>query len=200
MKSVVSRTGPVMYTSREWTSFKELVRGGDFRVKDITKSVRMDYDMKRKPVKDSFVAKDVPLEGVTYEMVNFSTIPFETIQEARNYQVYKKNVQCLRTQQDWDLFYFKMDSTKNGVRVKDMEWSILFDVILGHRAGHWNIPQLDLLEGEERCAWINAHNISSKKFTRNDWKNAGRADRQARMLPRHLLQDKIDELINDNNN
>lgn len=200
MKSVISRTGPVMYTSREWTSFKELVREGDLRVKDITKSVSMDYDMKRKPVRDSFVAKDVPLEGATYEIINFTTIPFETIQEAKNYREHKENVQCLRTQQDWDLFYFKMDSTKNGARVKDMEWSILFSVILGHRAGLWRIPQLDLLEGEERCAWINTHNTSPKRFTRNDWKNAGRGDRQANILPRHLLQDKIDELINNNHN
>ena len=68
---------------------------------------------------------------------------------------------------------------------------------MGHRVGFWNIPKLDELQGADRDAWINTHNTSTKVWKPNDWKNAGRNSRQANMLPREMLAEKLQELIND---
>lgn len=48
MTQVLKRTGTVDYKNSEWTTFKELVQGKDFVVKETTKHIRMDFDMKRK--------------------------------------------------------------------------------------------------------------------------------------------------------
>jgi hypothetical protein len=67
---------------------------------------------------------------------------------------------------------------------------------MGYRSGLWDIPALNDKTVDEKCEWINAHNTSSHKFKLSDWKNARRPDRQANMLPREKIQDKLDELMN----
>ena len=163
MTQVLNRTGTVNYQVSEQTIFKELVQGKDFVVKDTIKHIRMDFDMKRKPVRNSFYANTVAVEGVSYEIANFTTIPFRTVVEFKEYRQRKATVSCLRTMDDQ------------------------------------NIPKLDELQGADRDAWINSHNTSSKIWKPNDWKNAGRNARQANMLPRELLEEKLQELIDDQN-
>ena len=68
MTQVLKRTGTVYYTNSEWTTFKELVQGKDFVVKETTKHIRMDFDMKRKPDRDSFHTSTVIIESEAYEI------------------------------------------------------------------------------------------------------------------------------------
>lgn len=96
---------------------------------------------------------------------------------------------------DWNIFWFKTDAKSTNIKVRDIDWAILNSCIMGHRAGFWNIPKLDQLQGAERDEWINSHNSSTKKWKPNDWKNAGRNSRQANMLPREMLEEKLQELI-----
>lgn len=197
MTKVLGRTGTVDYTEHEWTSFKELVQGKDFVVKEITKHIRMDFDMKRKPNRDSFRTDRVIIEGNEYEIAHFDTIPFEDIEEFRLYRQKKVLTACLRTEADWGIFWMKLDMNAAGNKVRDMEWSILNSCIMGYRAGHWDIPAIAEKTVEEKCAWINKHNTSKKRFKPSDWKNCRRPDRQANMLPLEMIQDKLNELIKD---
>ena len=81
-----------------------------------------------------------------------------------------------------------------------MEWAILNSCITGHRAGLWNISMLDKLKGKSRNDWINKHNTSGKEFKDSDWKNAGLKSRQASILPREMLEEKMKELQRDEEN
>lgn len=53
MTQVLKRTGTVDYTANEWSSFKSVVKGEQFRTAPVTRHIRMDFDMKRKPIRDS---------------------------------------------------------------------------------------------------------------------------------------------------
>ena len=46
----------------------------------------MDFDMKRKPVRDSFCTKLVTVNNTVYEIANFTTIPFDDVSEFRLYR------------------------------------------------------------------------------------------------------------------
>ena len=153
--------------------------------------------MKRKPDRESFSPSTVTVENTTYEIANFTTVPFHSVSEFKEYRERKATVPCLRTMSDWDVFWFKSDAKSSKNKVRDMNWSVLNSCIIGHRAGFWTIPKLNELSGSERDAWINSHNNSSKVWKANDWKNAGRNLRQVNMLPREQIKDNLWELMND---
>ena len=197
MTQVLSRTKAVEYKNEEWTTFKELAQGKDFIVRNTVKHIRMDFDMKRKPDRKSFSSSTVTVENSTYEIANFTTVPFRSVAEFKEYRERKVTIPCLRTISDWDAFWLKSDTKTSKTKVRDMAWAVLNSCIIGHRAGFWTIPKLNELSGAERDAWINSHNNSSKVWKANDWKNAGRNTRQVNMLQRELIKDKLQELMND---
>ena len=181
----LTRTGPVAYNCEEWTPFRKLVEGTPFRVENNPKSVRMDYDLKRKPAQESIVTVHPQVAGMTYEIANFTTVPFETIAEFLKYRNVTKNVSCLRTKSDWDIFFGKLSYHGSGARPRDTELSKIKSVIIAHRHKLISIPFLDspALSVKEKCAWINKLNPTSKKYTADDWKNARRSERFATMIP-----------------
>lgn len=198
MTQVLSRTGTVDCSYTEWTSFKDVVQGKDFGVKTVTRHLHMDYDLKRKPDRSSFGTDTPVVEGVTYEIAHFDTVPYEDISEFRNYRKKKKLVDCLRTESDWKNFFVKVDMNACGMQVKDMDWAIIMSCVMGYRAGFWDIPGLTKQPTvKDKCAWINKHNDSKRQFKLNDWKNSRRPERQVNMLPRSYLSDKLEELQSD---
>lgn len=197
MTQVLSRTGTVNYTEKKWTSFKYLVHGKPFEVKSETRHIRMDFDMKRKPLRNSFSTDKVIVANVEYEIAHFDTIPFKNIAEFRLYRNKKKLTDVLRTESDWDLFWLKLDLNATGAQPRDIDWAILNSCIMGYRSGRWDIPGLNDKSVKEKCDWINTHNTSGKLFKPSDWKNARRPERQANMLPREIIESKLLELIND---
>ncbi len=196
MTQVLNRTGAIDYTDDEWTTFKELVQGKPFVVKPVTRHIRMDFDMKRKPIRQSFFTDKVVVEGVDYEIAHFDTEPFKTIEEFRLYRNKKKLTDVLRTESDWDIFWMKLDLNTTGAQPRDLDWAIFNSCIMGYRAGRWDIPGLMNKTIEMKCEWINAHNSSSKRFKPSDWKNARRPERQANMLPYEMIRNKLQELQN----
>lgn len=194
MRAVLGRTGTVDYVTNEWTSFRDMEQGTLLSITPVTKHLRMDYDMKRKPVRASFKTCRPVVDGVAYEIANFSTVPFEDAAEYLEYRKQKSNTSCLRTMNDWERFWRRIDHKNMKAKPRNMEWSILDSCIRGYRAGLWSIPALDALKGDARYRWINDHNESDHVFTGNDWKNAGRTKRQAGMLPVELLMDKLTEM------
>lgn len=198
MTQVLNRTGAVEYTEDEWTSFKQLVQGKDFIIKPITRHIRMDFDMKRKPDWNTFHTDKVCVNGAEYEIAHFDTIPYEDVAEFRKYREKKKLTKVLKTEADWDIYRSKLEFNVTSKHITDMDWSILVSCIMGYRAGRWDIPALNSGSVEEKCAWINKHNTSKKRIYKpSDWKNARKPERQVNMLPVSMIQDKLDELISD---
>lgn len=192
----ITRTGAVVCNDKVWTTFKDLVHGFEFVVKDNVRNILMDYDMKRKPTEESFEKVFVPLDGLEHEMMNFTTEPFETLEEFQKFRRTKKNVQCLRTEKDWSLFWKKiaLGGGTSKPRGGDMNWAIIFGVVAGHRAMYWSIPELDSLRGQARFDFINTWNDSKRPFNSNDWKNAGRKNYQTTILDKELLEDKLKQM------
>ncbi len=195
MVQVLSRTGTVDCTDKKFSSFKSMVqKKTDLCVSYETRHLHMDFDLKRKPVRGSFKTDHPVIDGVTYEIAHFDTVPYENVAEFRLYRKKKELCGCLRTVEEWKSFFIKIDTDGCGSVVKDLDWSILTSVIMGYRAGKWEIPALSGKTVSEKCNWINQHNESSRKFKESDWKNVRRPERQAHMLPAEFLKAKIAEL------
>lgn len=197
MTQVLSRTGPIECTEHQWTAFKDIIQDKvEFSVSKETRKLHMDFDMKRKPDRTT-LRTDYPIvNGVTYEIAHIETLPYDTIEEFRAYRKKKALCECIRTEDDWFNFFLKIDTNACGAVVKDINWSILSSIIMGYRAGKWDIPALNNKTTKERIEWINTHNSSSKKYTENDWKNARRPERQVNMLPLSIIQSKLEEMQN----
>lgn len=192
MEAALNRTGPISYQKDEWTSFKDMVKNhADFKVTPRIVKVKMDFDLKRKPIPQSFYTEHPVIDNKTYEIACFDTEPYETVDEFMKYRKNKDKVTVLRTENDWKIFFEKLGGNKTD------DWNILWCCILGHRCGKWNIPALSLLKGKKRLDWINQHNQSQKGFTENDWKNSGRKDRQKNILPEEYLMEFLNELMKD---
>lgn len=195
MTQVLSRTGTVNCTDNEWASFKDIAQGKtDFKVTSVTRHLHMDFDLKRKPDRKSFYTDYPIVNGVTYEIAHFDTVPYDTVEEFRLYRAKKKLCDCLRTQADWDMFFLKVDTNACGMNVKDLDWAIIMSIVMGYRAGKWDIPALNNLTVSEKCEWINQFNSSKRKFKETDWKNARRPERQVNMLPDSFLISKLTEM------
>ena len=165
MTQVLSRTGTIDCTDAEWASFKDIVQGKtDFRINTVTRHLHMDFDLKRKPVRGSFSTDHPVIDGITYEIAHFDTEPYVDIAEFRLYRKKKALFDCLRTEDEWKKFFAKVDTDGCGCIVKDLEWSILASVIMGYRAGRWNIPALEGKTVVEKCTWINQHNDSVRSI------------------------------------
>lgn len=198
MTQVLSRTGPITCYDEKWAGFKDIVQGKtDFKITPVTRQLHMDFDLKRKPDRDTFVTDYPVVDGVKYEIAHFDTVPYTDIAEFRLYRRKKKLCDCLRTIDEWDMFFIKVDTNACGASIKDLDWSILMSIIMGYRAGLWDIPALNNKTVVEKCDWINKHNNSKKQFNKNDWKNARRPERQVNMLPKSYLTDKLEEMQND---
>ena len=190
----ISRTGNVTSVNTSYTSLRKLKKGESFKVGDQQKAVSLDFDMRRKPVHESFRKVMVPFDGALYEIANFDTVPFADVAEYKEYLKKKNNKKCLRTCEDWDAFWAAGEHSGTSNRTKDLKWAILFSCIAGHRAGFWEIAALDMLSGPERCIWVNQYAESERLFTESDWRNAGRKDRWKNILPYEVVKDKLREM------
>ena len=166
------------------------------KIKYVERDIRLDFDMKRKPIKDSFKTVFREIDGVTYEIENFDTEPFDSVGELRKYKDTKLNTKCLRTKADWDIFWRKLSVDQANVKIRNLEWSKLNSVVMGHRAGKWSIDILnsDKLTVAEKCDWINRFNKSEHVFKLSDWKNARKAERQSSILDFEMLEPLLREM------
>ena len=197
MKQVLGRTGTVDCTDDKWASLKDIVQGKtDFRVTKEIRHLHMDFDLKRKPNRNSFTTDYPVVDGVKYKIAHFDTLPYENVEEFRLYRNKKQLCECLRTVAEWDSFFLKVDTNSSGAKVRDLDWSIITSIIMGYRAGMWDIPALANKTVAQKCDWINQHNDSSRTFKISDWKNARRPERQVNMLPMSFLENKLTELQN----
>lgn len=137
MNAVLNRTCRVKYEDSIWTTFKDIILGlkDDFCILPVTKYKSMDFDLKRKPIRSSFKTVYPLINGVSYEIANFSTEPYLNVEEFNLYRSQHKNIvgesednspakparmrlnfprsntkikseHCLRTIKDWDTYFF----------------------------------------------------------------------------------------------
>ncbi len=207
MKSVLGRNGAIPCVDRNFTSFKDMVqKRSDLYVTLGTRNLRMDFDLKRKPDRNSFVNDIVTINTVaeidlpsykpeTFEIAHFDTVAYESVEEFRLYRRKKELCVCLRTLEEWDLFFLKIDTNACGMHVKDLDWAIIVSVVMGYRSGKFDIPKMDNLSVADKCAFINTFNDSKRCFKPSDWKNCRRPERQVNMLPDHFLASKLSQMI-----
>ena len=201
MRAVLSRTGAVEYADEEWTTFKELAQGKPFRVRPLTRKIHMDADLKRAIDSESLETINVSLgdeDDDQYEICNFRTRPFKSVNEFYVWRKKKKVANCLRTEKEIRLFLHKVKADPTGVYIADLEWSKLMSCVRGHAKHYWTIPKLNEGTRAEKVAWINTHNHSGKEFTIENLKNCQRQDRKSKILPEKMLRDLLDEMMNDN--
>ena len=201
MRAVLSRKGAVEYADEEWTTFKELAQGKPFRVRKVTRRIHMDADLKRAIEFDSLQTMQVCLgdeDDDQYEICNFKTKPFRSVNEFYTWRKKKKTADCLRTYEEISLFLHKVNAAPSGVYIADLEWSKLMSCVRGHAKHYWTIPKLNEGTRAEKVAWINTHNHSGKEFTIENLKNCQRQDRKSKILPEKMIKDLLDEMMNDN--
>ncbi len=192
------RTLKVDCTVGVWARFKDMADStlrDDFYVEDRPRSLSMDFDLKRKPLKDSLRTAHPTIGGTAYEVCNVETAPYESPEEYELYKRKGRDSKCLRTENDWRAFFVRVSSSASGIRrhVADYDWSRIFTCVMGHRLGVWNIPTLDdpALTVDDKCRWIDQFNESGKPFKASHWKNARRQERQTQMLERSEVDDLL---------
>lgn len=194
-RAVTGRTGRLKYKVTEFMNAKTISKkNADFCTYEVERNIRLDFDMKRRPVKDSFKeVQDIYLD-VSYEYMNFETEPFDSIEEYEKYRKVNSTFQCLRTQQEWNLFWLKLSDKETGKvrQLGDLEWTKLFSVVMGHRLGMWHSKELEECQTvKDKLLFINSRNHSNRTFTLDNWKDCRKEQRKNQMLPREMLEDML---------
>ena len=143
------------------------------------------------------------IDGVGYEIANFDTEPFDTVDE---FLLYKKTAQdcaktgCLRTIRDWDKFFVMLENKSlradgkisTAPRIADMEWSRIMTLVMGYRLGYWDIPYLsDNHKLDDKISYINGLSNSKKRFTKSNWKDCRKENRAGQMLDKKYIKDLL---------
>ena len=195
---VLTRNGPVSCQHTSMTPFKDMVkRNAPFMMHHETVNISMDFDMKRRPVQASINTVRPVIAGVEFEIANFTTAPFDDVSEYHKYRRTKGNVLCLRTEQEWEVFYKKLPYYKTGAKPRDLEFNKIRSIVTGARVGMIDIPYLasNKVSNPEKISFINQFiaeiGMECKTFTESDWKNARRPERVSTMLPLEYLEELI---------
>ncbi len=117
MDKVLTRKQKIEFDSSDWTKFKSIIlkKAKDFDIIVNKKHISMDFDMKRKPVYESFVTVKPVIAGKQYEIANFNTVPYTNIGEYKKYKSLKDweiterkkhPSKALRTLYDWETNFF----------------------------------------------------------------------------------------------
>ena len=198
-RAVLTRKDRVTCENKQWSRFRELAsreHRKDFNVEKKERSISMDFDMKRKPIRSSFETAYPVINGETFEIANFDTEPYADVEEYRRYRDaadrVRDNGYCLRTMEDWALFWHYIDNPGGRhVHTGDLDWRILISCVRGHHHHGWTIP---FLEGRkhsvaEKIEFINSFNKSDGHvFTRETWRNTMRKDRKDDMLSLEMCE------------
>lgn len=201
LELVVTRDGRVENPYKRFPSFQELSRKEDrkdFLPSVVERSVSMDFDLKRRPVRSSMSPGLVPLpDGSLHEMATFTTEPWETIEEclrAREIAREMAKTGCLRTfaeWRDWDVRF----SHGKGRRIVTPQRALLMSIVMAHRQGVVAIPTLAdrSMTVAEKLDWLALWGFGT--VSRGDWDNARRPERAAQMLALTALDPYLRRMV-----
>lgn len=198
-KKVLGRTGKVECVVPVKTTFRKLSSKDareDFIIKEEKKSLSMDFDMKRKPVKESLYTANPKIDGQTFEIACFTTVPFNDVEEYKLYKSKAKNSLVLRTVSNWNSFFERVSRTLNGekrVAITDYNKRLLQSCVMAVTqgvevkalGGKADIPMIldKNISISKKLNWINKFNQGETIFSNNDWRNCKRKDRLYQLLP-----------------
>ena len=201
--AVLSREGRLKCPTKVWTEFSEIVeRKHDFHVTESIRQLSMNFDYKRCPIVET--ARDTPVHyesadgqySVDTIIAEYDTRPFDDAEEFLNYRNTMQNEDCVKVTDDLKRVKVKSTVKIKGYVGKDLNRKILLSILMGYRAGLYQIPVLDGLRQAEVVSVVNSWGISP--ITLNDWKNCSRGKRQENMLPRELVEPMLSDILRKN--
>ena len=196
----ITRTGRLTNSYRRFTPFSQLssaTKRKDFVSREITKQMSMDYDMKREPIPESVTPILVESSGgaESFEVARVQTRAWASVAEYRRGKATGRAFPALRTAEDWKLFFLKLaHGGVEGRRIADVRRSVLMSVLIGHRRGSWEVPNLSGARPRAwKLDWLNAWGLGEVRVS--DWDNARRPERESQMLPREQLEPWLSRMI-----
>ena len=204
MRAVSTRTGRVETRKARPTEFRALVSRTDredFAFRNQTRFLSMDFDCKRKPIRDGMVDVDVPAGGC---VANFDSEPWDDVNEYQTGKAIARRIAdeaCLRTRADWERYFLRQTSLGK-FDATDPSWALVKAALSLYRMGQVEIPALERLNDGSRgsidrcCAWVERFiPCCSKhrgKFSRDVWKKLGKTNRN--VVAPEMLADVIDAM------
>ena len=205
-RAVAARTGKVETHKPRPTDFRRLTDRddrADFIFRDQGRFLSMDFDCKRRPLRDTMRDVDVPVDGQTCPVARFDTEPWDSVDDYLKAKAIARRIaegSCLRTRADWERFFLRFNATGR-FSAKDPAWALVKAAVQLYRMGRAEIPPLAALnDGSDgsidRCvAWVNRFVPRSSKhagkFTRDTWKGLGRRNRNVTGVPVEMLDDVL---------
>ena len=198
--AVLTRVGKLKCPTKEWTKFSEIVeRKHDFHVSESIRQLSMNFDYKRRPIVETAIDTPVHYDSVDGRyhvdtvIAEFDTCPFNDAEEFLNYRSTMQNEDCVKVTADLERVKIKSTVQTKGYIGKDLPRKILLSILMGYRAGLYQIPALDNLKQSEVVNTVNSWGIA--QITINDWKNCSRNKRQNNMLPRELVEKTLEQIL-----
>ncbi len=201
--AVLAREGRLKCSTKVWTEFSEIVeRKHDFHVTESVRQLSMNFDYKRCPIVET--STDTPVQYTSADgqysvdtiIAEFDTRPFNDAEEFLNYRNTMQNEDCVKITADLERVKIKSTVKTKGYIGKDLDRKILLSILMGYRSGLYQIPALNGLKQSELVETVNSWGIS--RITLNDWKNCSRTKRQENMLPRELVEETLQKILNAN--
>lgn len=201
MRAVSTRNGRVETSKARPTEFRALVSRTDredFAFRNQTRFLSMDFDCKRKPIRDGMVDVDVPAGGC---VANFDSEPWDDVNEYQTGKAIARRIAdeaCLRTRADWERYFLRLNALGK-FDATDPSWALVKAALSLYRLGLLEIPALERLNDGSRgsidrcCAWVERFiPCCSKhrgKFSRDVWKKLGKTNRN--VVAPEMLDDVI---------
>lgn len=196
----ITRTGRLVNSYRRFTPFSQLSAAAnrkDFISREIMKRMSMDYDMKREPIAESLTIDHVPTSdgSTTFEVARVRTRAWASVAAARHGKATGRAIPVLRTGEDWRLFFTKLEhGAAEGRRISDLNRTVLMSILIGHRRGSWEVPNLSSSNTRSwKLRWLSSWGLGEVKMS--DWDNARRPERESQMLPREELEPWLSRMI-----
>lgn len=202
--SVARRTGKIAATYKQYTLLSEIQKTNcPYTESSHIKRLSMDFDMKRKPLRESLAAEWIEIDGEKYEVAHIETVPFENNAEYLLYKAVADKQQCLRTVADWLRFFNDIECASAGVASGPREnesyrWKCFKDCIAGYRAGMWDIPYLNTpgLSVKHKVEWLQSINdCPSHIFNRKTWDKLSEKSYIKKILPLDILKDTLERIV-----
>ena len=202
--SVASRTGKIAATYKQYTLLSDMQKTNcPYTESSHLKNLSMDFDMKRKPLRESLAAEWIEIDGEKYEVAHIETVPFENNAEYLLYKAVAEKQKCLRTVADWTRFFNDLDCASSGVSSGPREdenyrWKCFKDCIAGYRAGMWAIPYLNTpgLSVNQKVEWLQSTNdCPSHIFNRKTWDKLSEKSYIKKILPFDVLKETLERIV-----
>lgn len=195
-----------------WRDLSRIDDRCDFIVEDVTKSISLDYDLKRKPRFETLRAEHVEFDGGTYEVACFETEPWDSVGDYTKAKEVADQIRrqrpgtkaadgvsgCLRTVEEWKTFQRRLGSRvrMSGHRphVSTAQADSLKKLVAGWREGEWSIPTLDAkhLTVAQKIEWLS--HLGYGEFTRITWDNICKRDRRKQIVADTAPED-VEEIL-----